>query len=112
MSGINSWIVNKKCNNSQISRRDFLTDLIEDLFELVHAKENNSIPVSPSTPKTPLQNKKRSSNTPISSKKVNVDLRKKCQVRLCKDIKTHVTCSFSTKPTCGVSLHEQKVVAV
>lgn len=60
MSGINSWILYKKCNNSQISRRDFLKGLVEELFELVHPKEeNNSIP-TPSTPKTPSQNKKRS----------------------------------------------------
>lgn len=84
MSGINSWILYKKCNNSKISRRDFLTGLVEELFELVHPKEeNSSIPVTPSTPKTPSQNKKRSlssSNTPVSSKKANLDSRKKSTI--------------------------------
>ena len=54
MTGINSWIPYKKCKNTPRSRRDFLTDLIEDLLEFVQPKEeNNSIPVTSSIPKTP-----------------------------------------------------------
>jgi hypothetical protein len=83
MCGINSWILYKKCNNNTISRRDYLTGLIEELFELVNPKEEtNNLPSNPSPPRTPLQNRKRSlssSNTPVSSKKANLDSRKKCQ---------------------------------
>lgn len=116
MSGINSYILYKKCNNyPNLTRRNFLTGLVEKLFVMLNPNQT-LIPVraTPTTPVTPKSTNKRSLSssilsTPLSSKKANSDSRVKCQIRFCKENKTNITCNFCNRPTCGVCIEEQKI---
>ena len=106
LSIINSWILYKNVNHSQISRRSFIISLIEEIQSLNTANKEN----------TPSVKRKADVNieTPKSTKKVRRSLidtpSKECQIKLCNKNKSKAACSICNKACCGKCAAEIKVI--
>lgn len=95
---INSWILYKSVNKSNISRRDFLIKLIE---EIKSNYKKTSIPSSSGTPKSARKRILSQENQEnLSPKRVS------CQIRLCGNYKATNFCSKCKKPVCGFCTKE------
>jgi len=92
LGAINAWILYKECTGTNISRKDFLFQLAEELVcEYADARHN------PSTTTKQLA----ASSTAAAHGSDNCKKRKRCQIGFCKgDNKTGDICDGCKKPVC------------
>lgn len=89
IAAINAWVIFKRSNQSNITRRQFLFDLIDELTDTVNDLENTGLDASSSSV-----------------------IRKTCQIRSsCKSNKAQTTCVRCKKFTCG-SCTKEKIIQV
>ena len=105
MAGINSCVLFREANNSKITRKKFLSLLIDDIVELVEAEKLSNVPV-PSTqaPSTSASASTSASNTLVSSNKRKFESPNvtHCQVaRECKRNRSMGNCGKCRKSICG-----------
>lgn len=82
LAGINGWILYKEVTGSNISRRDYLLAVAEELVNIHHEQETTVKPPKPAN-------------------KVNLNSRRTCQIGLCNENKTTTTCMKCEKYVCG-----------
>jgi hypothetical protein len=110
MTIINSWIIYRRINGSDISRRNFIIKIIEEIFD--HVSERRSkIMASPlqklsiNTPSPSTKRKSQFQPFASSAKRLfndnNEQTRAACQIRLCNNNKTAEKCSKCSRRCCG-----------
>ena len=91
LAGINAWILYKETTGENISRKDFLFQLAEELAgDYKHLTGRSSVEAEEISSCTPSQNQ-----THISMK------RKRCQIAYCTNNKTKNICDTCKKRVCG-----------
>jgi hypothetical protein len=96
LAAINSWVLFKTINNSQISRRGFIIQLVEEIKEL--NKLSNR-------PITPIIDKRMNENSsPFSVKRIKLSEvstpTKYCQTKLCNRNRSKGACEKCLKSCC------------
>lgn len=92
LAAINAWIIYKECTGSNISRRDFLLRLAEELCG------HRALQTTTSDLSLTFATKLRASASKSAS---NEKIRSACQVRMCNNNKTSNTCAKCDKYVCG-----------
>lgn len=98
LAGINAWVLYKEITKENVSRRDFLLRLAEELRE-EYISDKKQIGVTPCNPM-------RQINSSESRK------RKKCQIKRCKGNKTVDTCNSCNKAVCGQCTAKRNKISV
>ena len=115
LSIINSWIIYNQVNQSQISRRNYIIKLIEEINEYANKNEQNKV----STPVSQKRFAENSSPTSPSVKRTRLNLilnqspkhRITCQIMMCNKNKSIGECNLCKKLCCGsCTYHVERVL--
>lgn len=118
---INSWVLYKEVNNSNIPRRNFIVQLVEELLEQTESfciSQSTQSNAQSSTPRTPTVRKRlesidmNSAKSTPPKKTCSNDDKKKGQIRSFNQNKTNVTCFSCKKYCCGPCCNEQKITVL
>lgn len=118
LAGINSWILYKEVNNSNISRREFLIKLVEEIFESLDSDTsyiNKTIKIVekdlcywrnklPSTSQSTSITSNNSNDSFLSSMSPTLNKKRKsfgCQTKLCNNNRSINSCSQCSRSCCG-----------